>query len=77
VATFIREVDHPAVGGQFWWVKGPRITRVREFTGDVFVAIHDGGDAYSVIKGTGLQAQYLACCPTLKHADAHASRQEG
>lgn len=51
------------VPSQFSWVKGPAVIAA-EYHGSIAILTHDGGGAFSVVRGT----EYLACCPSIEYA---------
>jgi hypothetical protein len=48
---------------QFDWVKGSKIIGAM-WIHDAAILVHDGGSAYSVVRGQ----EYLACTPSLERA---------
>jgi hypothetical protein len=58
------------VCSEFSWIKGPPVVAA-EYHGDFAILTHDGGDAFSIVRGT----EYLACCPTIDYARAFVERQ--
>lgn len=54
---------------EFSWVKGPAVVAA-EYHRDLAILSHEGGAAFSVVRGT----EYLASCPSIESARAHVER---